>query len=126
MHPETLLLRQIHPSFVQNGRPTSQAFRPAPKDENLLSVDNGSRIQPKASWERFTNAPNCRSAGVMAITFAECSAEELPVIEDGAPFPEHCSVDFSKFTRGTIEKKAKVLARCAVERDWLFRDIQQA
>ena len=38
---ETLFLRQIHPTFVQNGRPTSQAFRPTPKDENQLSVYNG-------------------------------------------------------------------------------------
>jgi len=123
---ETLLLRQIHPSFVQNGRPTSQAFRPTPKDEWLLSVEDGSRIQPTASWERFTASADRRSAGVMAITPAECSAEALPVIEDGMPFPEHCSVDFSSLTMNSVEKKAKILTRHAVKRDWLFRDFQQA
>lgn len=125
MESETLLLRQIHPSFVQNGRPTSQAFRPTPKDELLLSVEDGSRIQPPASWERFTASPDRRSAGVMAITVAECSAEELEVIEDGVPFPEHCSVDFSNLTISSVGKKAKILTRQAVNRDWLFRDFQQ-
>ena len=43
MTPDTLLLRQIHPGFIQGGRVTSQAFRPTPKDEFLLSVDNGDR-----------------------------------------------------------------------------------
>lgn len=121
MHPDTPLLRQIHPSFVQLGRPTSQAFRPTPKDEFHLSVDDGSRIDPKASWERFTSNLNFHSTGVMAITLAECSAQELPVIEDGIPYPEHCSIDFSSLTRGTIEKRAKVLVRHAIQRDWLFK-----
>jgi hypothetical protein len=62
----------------------------------------------------------------MAITPAECSAEALPVIEDGMPFPEHCSVDFSSLTMNSVEKKAKILTRHAVKRDWLFRDFQQA
>jgi hypothetical protein len=118
---ETLLLRQINPGFVQLGRPTSQAFRPTPKDEYLLSVEDGSRISPRASWERFNKAPDCNSVGVMGVSFAECTEQELPVIEDGDPFPEHCSIDFSNLTKGLIEKKAKFLAKYAVERDWLCR-----
>lgn len=124
MESETLLLRQINPSFVQGGRPTSQAFRLRPKDENLLSVDDGNKVKPRASWERFTSAPDCRSAGVMAVTFAECSTQELPVIEEGTPYPEHCLIDFSNLTKSLVEKKAKVLVRHAIQRDWLFRDIQ--
>jgi hypothetical protein len=125
VHPDTLLLRQIHPSFVQLGRPTSQAFRPTPKDEHLLSVDDGSRIHPQASWERFTKVQGCRSSGVMAVTKAECSGQELPVIEDGIPFPEHCAIDFSNLTKSLVEKKAKALARYAIDRDWLFKAPQQ-
>jgi hypothetical protein len=44
MTPETLLLRQIHPSFVQAGRVTSQAFRPTPKDGSLLSITMETRL----------------------------------------------------------------------------------
>lgn len=126
MESETLLLRQIHPSFVQDGRPTSQAFRPTSKDESLLSVEDGSRITPAKSWERYTAFPDRRSAGIMAITFAECSAEQLPVIEDGVPFPEHCSVDFSGLPVKSVERKSKILVRQAIKRDWLFKALQQA
>ena len=122
MRPDTLLLRQIHPNFVQEGRVTSQAFRPTPKDEHRLSVDNGDRIQAKAAWVRFN--PACSSVGVMAVSQAECTAQNLPVIEDGSPYPEHCSIDFSGFEKKDIERKAKVLSRQAQGRwssDWWHR-----
>lgn len=58
MTGDTLMLRQIHPNFIQNGRVTSQAFRPTPKDESRLSVDNGDMITPEACWKRFTAQRN--------------------------------------------------------------------
>ena len=116
MTPATLLLRQINPSFLQSGRVTSQAFRPTPKDENHLSVYDGDRIHPLAAWQHFTTTPGCRSAGVMAVTHGECTAEQLPINADGAPFPEHVSIDFSAFGKGEVEKKAKVLVRQAQAR----------
>ena len=122
MTPDTLLLRQIHPSFVQDGRVTSQAFRPTPKDEHRLSVDNGDRIQAEASWQRFTSNPACSSVGVQAVTPAECQAQDLPVIEDGHPYPEHCSIDFSAFEKKVVECKAKALRAQAAMRGWLFRE----
>lgn len=121
MTPATLLLRQINPSFLQAGRVTSQAFRPTPKDENHLSVYDENRIHPLAAWQHFTTTPGCRSAGVMAVTHAECTTEQLPVNPDGAPFPEHVSIDFSAFGKSEIEKKAKVLTRLAQMRGWLFQ-----
>lgn len=84
MTPDTLLLHQIHPSFIQYGRVTSQAFRPTPKDEGFLSVDDGD-------------------------------------IEDGNPYPEHCSINFTAFDKKTIEKKSKLLRTQAETRGWLFR-----
>ncbi len=99
MMPETLLLRQINPSFVQDGRVTSQAFRPTPKDEHHLSVDNGDRVQAEASWARFTSNSACSSVGVMAVSQAECAAQSLPVIEDENPHPEHCSIDFFRLRK---------------------------
>lgn len=122
MTPDTLLLRQIHPSFIQNGRVTSQAFRPTPKDEFLLSVDDGDRVSAEAAWQRFIANPACKSIGVQAISQAECAAQELPVIEDGQPNPEHCSVDFTAFEKKAIEKKSKLLRAQAETRGWLFRE----
>ncbi len=123
MTPETLLLRQIHPSFIQDGRVTSQAFRPTPKDEFLLSVDDGDRVTPEASWQRFTVNPACKSVGVQAVSQAECTAQGLNVIEDGNPHPEHCSVDFTAFDKKSIEKKSKLLRAQAEMRGWLFREV---
>lgn len=122
MTPDTLLLRQVHPSFVQNGRVTSQAFRPTPKDEFLLSVDDGDRVSAQASWQRFITNPACKSIGVQAVSQAECTAQALPVIEDGKPHPEHCSIDFTAFDKKAIEKKSKLLRAQAQTRDWLFRE----
>lgn len=64
MRSETLLLRQIHPNFVQAGRVISQAFRPTPKDEQRLSVDNGDLIEAKPAWTRFVSTPARHRAGV--------------------------------------------------------------
>lgn len=122
MTPDTPLLRQISPSFIQNGRVTSQAFRPTPKDECLLSVDNGDRISAEAAWQRFIANPACKSVGVQAVSHAECAAQALTVIEDGKPHPEHCSVDFTAFDKKTIEKKSKLLRAQAQARGWLFRE----
>lgn len=120
MNAETLLLRQIHPHFYQAGRVTSQAFRPTPKDEFYLSVDNGDRIQARAAWERFISNPLCASIGVAAVSLMQCQGQTLPVIEDGDPYPEHCSINFSDLEKKDIERKAKILARQAQDRGWLF------
>ncbi len=122
MTPDTLLLRQIHPSFIQDGRVTSQAFRPTPKDEFLLSVDDGDRVSADASWQCFIANPACKSVGVQALSQGECAAQELTVIEDGKPHPEHCSVDFTAFDKKAIEKKSKLLRAQAETRGWLFRE----
>lgn len=120
MRPQARLLRQIHPGFVQSGRVTSQAFHPTPKDENHLSVDNGDLIDAQQAYERFTRNPQCRSAGVLAVLRAECDAQGLPVVEDGLPYPEHCSIDFSALSAGERKRKAKHLAHAAQQRGWLY------
>ncbi len=121
MNPGTILLRQVHPSFVQDGRISSQVFRPTPKDEALLSVDNGDLISAEAAFQRFINWPECRSSGVMGVTCDECDQRSLPVLEDGAPHPEHCSIDFSALSKSQVEKAAKYLKHQAQVRGWLHR-----
>jgi hypothetical protein len=117
---DTRLLRQIHPSFIQEGRATSQAFRPTAKDNNRLSVYNGSLIDPEASWLHYTEQLRFASAGVLAITYGECITEQLSIIEDGVPFPEHCSIDFSGLESSEMTKKSKKLSALARDRGWLY------
>lgn len=120
MREQTVLLRQIHPHFFQAGRITSQAFRPTPKDDSYLSVDNGDHVQARAAWERFTAHVLCTSIGVAGVSLAQCQEQNLPVIEDGNPYPEHCSIDFSGLEKKEVERKAKILSRQAQDRGWLF------
>ena len=120
MTDNTLLLRQIHPAFVQNGRVTSQAFRPSSKDESQLSVDNGDMITPEDAWTRFSAQPDASSCGVMAVANCECTACGVPVMQDGVPYPEHCYLDFSSFGRKDSDRMGKKLAALAHERGWVF------
>lgn len=122
MNDLTILLRQVHPSFVQGGRVTSQAFRPTPKDDKKLSVYHGDMISPADSWGHFVAQPGCKSAGVMGATKHECTDQKLPVVADGEPFPEHASIDFTEYEESDIKKKAKVLARDAQVRGWLHQE----
>lgn len=119
MNDATLLLRQIHPGFVQDNRPSSQAFRPTPKDEKKLSVYDGDQITPGNAWQHYTDDLGLHSCGVMAISAAECNTLDLPVHPDPEPFPEHALIDFSAHSKGATEKKAKLLKARAEVRGWL-------
>jgi hypothetical protein len=118
---ETLLHRQIHPTFVQNGRVTSQAFKPTPKDDGLLSVYDGDLITAEAAWKHFTQMLKHVSTGVYALTMAECKSTGLPARPDTNPFPEHAVVDFTAYGSNQIDKKAKLLRLYAVARGWQFQ-----
>lgn len=121
MTPATLLLRQIHPHWIRDGRVTSQAFRPTRKDEDLLSVYDGDQIDAKSAYEHYTGQLALGSVGTMAVTVAECAQQELTAKADPIPFPEHVVIDFRPFPRSQVEAKAKYLARVAMERGWQYR-----
>lgn len=121
MNSETVLIRQVHPNFVQKGRVTSQAFRPTPKDEGKLSTYDGDQIGVQAAWRHYTEDLGFESAGAYGLTVQEVVSLELTVTPDPEPFPEHVLIDFSKFERKQIEKKGKKLKAFAVGRGWLFQ-----
>lgn len=121
MNDHTKLLRQVHPSFIQNGSVTSQAFRPTPKDDEKLSFYDGDQIDPKTSYDHFTSNPNCKSSGVLAVTVSECAAQSLSAEPDPEAFAEHVLVDYSGLSKKQIEKTAKILRSKAVARDWLYQ-----
>jgi hypothetical protein len=62
-----LLFRQVHPSFVRDGRVGSQAFRPTPKDEKMLSVAQSSKTTAQAAFELHTQCKKLASAGSWAV-----------------------------------------------------------
>jgi hypothetical protein len=120
MNPETPLWRQIHPSFVEGGHPGSQAFRPTPKDQGLLSFDDGSLIAAEQAWLRYTEERGLQSLGVLGVLVGECASEGLRVIPDGLPDPEHVSVDFTGKSSGERKTISKRLRDCALARGWQF------
>ncbi len=121
MTDATLLLRQIHPTFVQGGFATSQAFRPTPKDEGKLSVYDGEQIAAEASWVHYTTQLQHASIGTMAVSVAECATESLPVQPDPAPFPEHAIIDFTELSDKECRVKSKKLQAKAQTRGWLYQ-----
>jgi hypothetical protein len=122
MQNDTLLLRQIHPRFIQNGRVTSQAFRPTPKDKKKLSVYDGDMIDPEAAYRHYTEELKLSSTGVMAVSVEECNEIGLTPQPDPEPFPEHAVIDFSALGESAIKSKGKLLKNKAVARGWLYRD----
>jgi len=120
MNDATLMLRQIHPSFIKQGQITSQAFRPTIKDNKRLSVYDNDKISAEKAYEHYTKMLLKRSVGVMAVSVKECNDLSLPVLSDPAPFPEHALIDFSDYSYPQSEKLAKKLRQKAVERNWLY------
>ncbi len=121
MNAGTLLHRQVHPSWVQEGRVSSQAFKPTPKDENCLSVYDGDQIDADSAWRHYVNVLGNKSTGVLDVTVEECEVLELSVEPDPDAFPEHVCIDFFGLTKRQIEKKAKTLNTKARSRGWQFR-----
>lgn len=120
MNDETMLLRQVNPSFIQSGRVTSQVFSPTPKDDNKLSCYDGDLITAPNSHQHFTETLGFRSSGVLGVTVKECVDLELPSRPDPEPFPEHAVIDFEGKSKREIERKAKELRGIATTRGYQF------
>ncbi len=120
MNADTLLHRQISPSWVQSGRVTRQAFKPFPKDKGRLSVYDGDMMSAEEAWTHYTEHLNFVSIGVLAVACRECTALELPVQPDPKPFPAHVLIDFSDCSNSQIERKSKRLTVAATERGWQY------
>ena len=122
MTPETLLHRQVHPAWMQEGRITSQAFRPTPKDAEKLSVYNGDRVDARGAWEHFTGTLGFASAGGVAVSVGESERVGLKATEDPLEsFPEHAIIDFAGYGASQTKKAAERLRAFAIERGWLYR-----
>ena len=125
MNSETLLHRMVHPTWLQNGLPTSQTFRPTPKDAGRLSVYDGSQISPRDAWRHFIGiSPGEHSpVGVVAVSVSECLDTGLAVEPDPDTFPEHTLIDFTGLSKNQIKRKAGGLTDAANARGWQFRPV---
>ena len=123
MSPETLLYRQINLSWLQQGVPSSQTFRPTQKDNGKPSVYDGDIIvSAEAAYIHWTQDLKLTSVGVLAVTEAECSAKNLPAVTDGIDFSAHATIDFTRcISSGEIKRLAGELTRLSVARRWQYQ-----
>ena len=77
MNAQSLLPRQIHPSWIQSGQPSSLAFKPSKKDDNLLSVYDADCITAEDAYLHYTATLRLGSACVFGLTVYECIDEGL-------------------------------------------------
>ena len=125
MNSDTLLYRMVSPSWMREGRPTSQTFKPTRKDNRRLSVYDGDQISPQDAYEHFTNPPpglGQIAVGVAAVAVAECESLKLTVTPDPLPgFAEHSMIDFAAHSRKGVEIAAGELNDFANARGWQYR-----
>ncbi len=121
-NPNEVLFRQIHPSFIQDGKPSSQPFMPSPKDENKLSVDRSTISTARDSFERYTG-DGFSSAAVYGMSVGELSRESIPCISDPikddpqvSDNPAHALADYSQHNSNQQKLKAKRLKIAALAR----------
>lgn len=120
MNDNTLLYRQIHPSFVQEGRVSSAAFRPTPKDQMQLSVYDGDKLTPESAYRHYHDELHLKSIGVLAVSVSDCNNESLEVIADYCTHPYHVLIDFTGKESNQTKRIAEHLKAKALLSGWLY------
>lgn len=94
---EELLMRQVHPNMMQEGRLWSGAFTPTAADNGLLSTDRDSIISPKEAYERYLKLKALTQAGgSWGVSINEFKAMDLVCYSDPIPDNDaHVLVDFA-------------------------------
>lgn len=122
MNVDTLLLRQVHPNFMDGDVPTSVAFRPFPNDKEKLSVYDGDLITPEDSYLHWTTQLGNRSAGVWGVDNHEVTKSGLSSAPDPLPDnPAHALIAFTGLSDKEQRKRAKLLLADAIARGCLHK-----
>ena len=126
-----VLFRQVHPSFIQEHRPTSQAFKPNQNDQQKMSVSRSAKTRAKECFEHFTQRLERKSAGVWGVSVGEVIEQGLSALSDELfepiPDPAHALVDFRQVTpESKIKTISSKLAAKAKDRGCLYVPPQMA
>ncbi|HOY80018.1 MAG TPA: hypothetical protein PLN33_19555 [Hyphomonadaceae bacterium] len=119
-NPEEVMLRQVHPNFVQEGRPASRAFRPNSDDSGLFSSDRSAIVTPQQAYEAYQHKDRA-TGGCWGVTIDEYSALNLdsysdPLVDNGA----HALVDFTPHEERLWRSLSKRIHKAAQDRGCLF------
>lgn len=120
---DEMLFRQAHPQWVQQGVPTSQLFKPTPKDEGKLSTARQSKIDAEGAYKHHVDELGLASAGTFGVNLNEVGGAGLRAVDDSCrvDMPNfHAYIDCRDRSRKDLETAAKLLTRQARERGLLF------
>ncbi len=127
-----LVMRHVHPAFVDEGAPSSQAFTPTSKDRGCLSVIQRDLVEPVNAHMDHTITLGLQSIGIWAVTTGEAEASGSRAVDDSETSsadpdsllpPGHAYLDFRDLSGASRKEKrrAQVLKRYAIERGCVYR-----
>lgn len=121
-NPIEVLFRQIHPQSYQNGRLSTDRFKPQPNDAGFMSVDRSTLTTAEKSHSLYASMGK-KSAAVYGLSVAEFLSEALkvyadPIEADGVSpaNPAHAVVDYTAFDERKWKNISKRLAVFALAR----------
>jgi hypothetical protein len=114
-----LLFRQVHPKWIDDGSPTSQAFVPTKKDAGALSIARGSLTTAERAFQHHTTVLNLESAGSWAVTVGEAETAGLRSFGERPTGNPHGFIDFRELGRKASERAGKILLARARDRGCL-------
>lgn len=124
-NPDEVLFRQIHPNFMQNGKPASDRFKPQPNDAGMMSLDRETLTTAKASHELYISTGR-QSSAVFGVSVGEFNEENIPCQDDplaataSTPAnPAHALADYSRYDEKEQKNISKRLHRKAISRGQL-------
>jgi hypothetical protein len=121
-NPDESLYRQVHPQWIDDGEPSSQAFKPTRKDEGMLSIALGSKTTAEKAFLHHTQVLELASGGTWAVTVGEVAAVELSSFEQPLEdSPAHGFIDFRDIGRKAVEAKARLLLARARDRGCVYQ-----
>lgn len=120
-----LCFRQVHPKNLDRGRPNPLTFRPRPSEHGLMSITLSNKRDAASAYELYTRAKEAggsglQSAGVWAVTVAECHEAKLTVHEH-PPDDAHGCINFQNCVdEADMKTRAAMLLAKAVQRKRIY------
>lgn len=120
---EELIWRNVHPTWIDKGKITSQVFRPTPKDSGQLSGAREEMVTAETHYHEFTTELGLDSSGVWAISVREASGAGVRCVYDAEsiskpdPCPTgHTYIDYRGHSGNKIKRIGSALRDSAEER----------
>jgi hypothetical protein len=119
------LHRQVSPSWlVDGGRPSSQTWKPTPKDGGELSVYRGSVfVDAKSAFDFHCSTLGLRSVGVAGVTVRDVREAGTKVFDDSARgdvSKGHSFVDFREMSKKEQKLVQGALQERALRHGWRY------